>query len=141
MLAGVLAAGKAKVKKTHCGYCGALLETDGTCATCPKPRPRKPAQPERVKREGCEWPECKAEANLRIWSAKEWLALCFEHYGKHYQQHGIATAKPQGQGYRERWYAQQQKPYQPAPTRSSEHLKHWTAMHGKLPREPGSDDE
>ena len=101
-------------------------------------------QQERIKRESCEWPQCNAEAYTRIRSelqATGWLALCFEHYDRHYVQHGIATAKPQCQGYRERWYAQQQKPYQLAPIKSSEHLKHWTAMHNKLPREPGSDDE
>lgn len=131
-------------KSLFCKYCSNPLEDDGTCKMCPKGNKRVNAdQIDRTCPFNDHGNVCGKYGTMADSTNGTGPFYCSPHY---WQLKGwpIRTedVKPPI-SYRERWYADNGKTYQP-PKMKSENLKEWTAMHGYAPqrqREPGDDDD
>lgn len=101
----------------------------------------------------CGWTNCMADALPRMKTPRGWLDLCLSHYDDYWRWIPLSQSDPNGWlderqmaatrvGYRERWYAEHNLPYEPPRLGDSPPFKCVGRLAPEIrQREPGDDDE
>ena len=144
-------------KRTHCAYCGVILEENGTCVSCPqgiRQAQSKRSSTDKIDR-SCRWNDhgniCGVVGSMSESTNGEGPWYCSDHF---WRLKGYAQKTGSHHvSFRERWYQERKLPYEPAKLEDAGNMRcvadSASALLARMQsgevgvrmREPGEDDE